>query len=92
KIIDTIDGIVQAIASAIEAYHTISTKRTNDIIRILTIMTAIMLPLTLVTGYFGMNFEHLPLTKDHYGYLKTIIGMAALAVAMLFWFVRKKWL
>ncbi|MCS6971861.1 MAG: magnesium transporter CorA family protein [Leptospiraceae bacterium] len=92
KIIDTIDGITQAIASAIEAYHTISTKRTNDIIRILTIMTAIMLPLTLITGYFGMNFEHLPLTKDYYGYLKTIIGMAVLAGAMLLWFIKKKWL
>jgi Mg2+ and Co2+ transporter CorA len=39
-----------------------------------------------------MNFEHLPLTKDYYGYLKTIIGMAVLAVAMLVYFVRKKWL
>lgn len=92
KIIDTIDGIIQAISSAIEAYHTISTKRTNDIIRILTIMTAIMLPLTLITGYFGMNFEHLPLTKDYYGYLKTIIGMALLAAVMLLWFLKKKWL
>ncbi len=92
KIIDTIDGIVQAISSAIEAYNTISTKRTNDIIRILTIMTAIMLPLTLVTGYFGMNFKHLPMTDDHYGYLKTIIGMGVLAVAMVVFFLRKRWL
>lgn len=92
KIIDTIDGIVQAISSAIEAYNTISTKRTNDIIRILTIMTAIMLPLTLVTGYFGMNFKHLPMTEDHYGYLKTIIGMGILAVAMVVFFLRKRWL
>lgn len=92
KIIDTIDGISQAIASAIEAYNTISTKRTNDIIRILTIMTAIMLPLTLVTGYFGMNFKNLPLTEDYYGYLKTIIGMGALALAMIAFFIRKRWL
>ena len=92
KIIDTIDGIVQAISSAIEAYNTISTKRTNDIIRILTIMTAIMLPLTLITGYFGMNFKHLPMTEDHYGYLKTIIGMGVLAVAMVAFFLRKRWL
>lgn len=92
KIIDTIDGIVQAISSAIEAYNTISTRRTNDIIRILTIMTAIMLPLTLVTGYFGMNFKHLPLTEDHYGYLKTIVGMGILAVVMVIFFLRKKWL
>jgi magnesium transporter len=92
KIIDTIDGIVQAIASAIEAYNTISTKRTNDIIRILTIMTAIMLPLTLVTGYFGMNFKHLPLTEDHNGYLKTIVGMASLAVVMMVFFLKKRWL
>ncbi len=92
KIIDTIDGIVQAIASAIEAYNTISTKRTNDIIRILTIMTAIMLPLTLVTGYFGMNFKHLPMTEDHNGYLKTIVGMAALAVVMMIFFLKKRWL
>jgi len=92
KIIDTIDGIVQAIASAIEAYNTISTKRTNDIIRILTIMTAIMLPLTLVTGYFGMNFKHLPMTEDHHGYLKTIIGMAVLAGVMMVFFLKKRWL
>lgn len=92
KIIDTIDGIVQAIASAIEAYNTISTKRTNDIIRILTIMTAIMLPLTLVTGYFGMNFKHLPLTEDPLGYLKTIMGMTTLAIAMIVYFLRKRWL
>lgn len=92
KIIDTIDGISQAIASAIEAYNTISTKRTNDIIRILTIMTAIMLPLTLVTGYFGMNFKNLPLTEDYYGYLKTIIGMGALAFGMIVFFLKKKWL
>jgi len=92
KIIDTIDGIVQAIASAIEAYNTISTKRTNDIIRILTIMTAIMLPLTLVTGYFGMNFKHLPMTEDHHGYLKTIVGMAVLAGVMMVFFLKKRWL
>jgi magnesium transporter len=92
KIIDTIDGITQAIASAIEAYNTISTKRTNDIIRILTIMTAIMLPLTLITGYFGMNFKHLPLTEDPNGYLKTILGMGVLALGMVAFFLRKKWL
>jgi magnesium transporter len=92
KIIDTIDGISQAIASAIEAYNTISNKRTNDIIRILTIMTAILLPLTLITGYFGMNFKHLPLLDDPLGYLKTIIGMAVLAVGMAVFFLKKKWL
>lgn len=91
KIIDSIDGIVQAISSAIEAYNTISTKRTNDIIRTLTIMTATMLPMTLVTGYFGMNFKNLPLTEDYYGYLKTIVGMAIIAIAMIWFFVRKRW-
>ncbi|MBV6492155.1 MAG: Cobalt/magnesium transport protein CorA [Turneriella sp.] len=92
KIIDIIDGISQAITSAVEAYNTISTKRTNDIIRILTIMTAIMLPLTLITGYFGMNFKHLPMTEDYYGYLKTIVGMGGLAVLMVLFFMKKKWL
>jgi len=91
KIIDTIDGIVQAISSAIEAYNTISTKRTNDIIRTLTIMTAIMLPLTLVTGYFGMNFKNLPLTEDYYGYAKTLLGMGLMAIAMVVFFLKKRW-
>ncbi|HRP69080.1 MAG TPA: magnesium transporter CorA family protein [Turneriella sp.] len=92
KVIDIIDGIAQAITSAVEAYNTISTKRTNDIIRILTILTAIMLPLTLVTGYFGMNFKNLPLTEDHYGYLKTILAMGVLAITMVIFFLKKKWL
>ena len=39
-----------------------------------------------------MNFKHLPMTDDHYGYLKTIIGMGILAVAMVIFFLRKRWL
>ena len=91
KGIDTIDGISQAIASAIEAYHTMSTKRTNDVMRTLTVMTSIMLPMTLITGIFGMNFTFIPLLKDELGYLWTLIFMLGLGFVMLIFFRLKKW-
>lgn len=66
--------------------------RTNEIMRILTLLSAIFLPLGLVAGIFGMNFEYMPELKLHYAYYFVLGGMVTLAVVLLILFRIKRWL
>lgn len=66
--------------------------RTNEIMRVLTVLSAIFLPLTLVAGIFGMNFENMPELKWHYAYFFVLGGMVVLTVALLVLFRIKRWI
>ena len=92
KAIDVVDSVIQSINGALEAYITLSTRRTNEIIRVLTVMTAIMLPLTVITGVYGMNFQRMPLLHSPHGFYISIGCMAAIAGAMLLFFRWRRWL
>ena len=63
----------------------------NRVMKVLTIVTAIFLPLSLIAGWYGMNFLNMPLLGWRYGYI-TVAAVSALVVALLIWyFKRKKW-
>jgi len=66
--------------------------RTNDIMRVLTVLSAIFLPLSLVAGIFGMNFEYMPELKIHHAYFFALGGMVGLAIALLVLFRIKRWI
>lgn len=66
--------------------------RTNDIMRVLTVLSAIFLPLSLIAGIFGMNFEYMPELKVHYAYFFALGGMVALAVTLIVLFRIKRWI
>ena len=66
--------------------------RTNEIMRVLTVLSAIFLPLSLVAGIFGMNFEYMPELKIHYAYYFALGGMVSLAVVLLILFRTKRWI
>jgi magnesium transporter len=78
--------------SAVQLHFSAMSHRTNQIVRTLTVITAIFAPLTLITGIFGMNFEHMPLLKDREGFWWTIGGMALVAVVLLIYFRAKRYL
>jgi magnesium transporter len=82
------------VAEALEATNeSVITHRLNDLIRLLTILSAIILPLTLITGFYGMNIDRLPLA--HYGawsVVFTVVLMAAITGGLIWVFRRKKWL
>jgi Mg2+ and Co2+ transporter CorA len=65
-------------------------NRTNDIMRTLTVLTAIFLPLNLVTGFFGMNFEGLPLIHSARGFWGVAGTMALLGGGLAWYFWRKR--
>jgi Mg2+ and Co2+ transporter CorA len=66
--------------------------RTNDIMRTLTVLTAIFLPLNLITGFFGMNFEGLPLIHSPTGFWIVFFVMLALGIGLSVFFWRKNYL
>lgn len=75
-----------------EAYQTAMDNRTNDIMKILTLLATILLPINLLTGFFGMNFENMPLVNTTFGiYVFYLISLLiAVFVITLFW--HKRWL
>lgn len=72
-------------------FNVVATK-TNDVVKLLTIFSAIMLPLTVIAGIYGMNFENMPELKTRNGYFLILGLMALVVIALLFYFWRKGWI
>ncbi|RCS56604.1 magnesium transporter CorA family protein [Parvibium lacunae] len=79
-----------SVESAVQLHFSATAYRTNEIMRTLTVITAIFMPLTLITGIFGMNFDVIPGLHTAWGFWLTIGGMALIAVVMLFVFRMKR--
>ena len=82
---DTING-------ALEVYVSVISNRLNEIMKTLTIIATIMMPLTLIASIYGMNFKHMPELTGRYGYPAVVGVMLLVAAVMLIYFKRKKWL
>lgn len=78
--------------SAVQLYFASTSYRTAEIMRLLTIITATFMPLTLITGVYGMNFESIPGLHSPVGFWISLAGMACVVVAMLVYFRLKRWL
>lgn len=75
-----------------EVYQAQIDIKQNKIMEILTIVTTLFLPLTLITGWYGMNFEYMPELKWKYGYPAMILVSVIVVVVCMWWFKRKKFL
>jgi len=92
RVLETVDNLIGSITLAMEVHLTISSRRTSDIMRILTILTSILLPMTFITGIYGMNFENLPFLHHPLGYVLSFLVMLGVGAGMLFYFYLKKWI
>ena len=81
-----------SVESAVQLHFSATTHRTNEIIRTLTTITAIFMPLTLITGIFGMNFESIPGLHSPFGFWLTMAAMMVIVLVMLVLFRRKHFL
>jgi len=80
------------ITDLIEAYISLNGHRLNQIMKVLTVVTVIFVPLTLLVGVYGMNFENMPELKSQNGYYILLSAMSAIAFVMLYVFRRVRWL
>lgn len=78
--------------SAVQMHFSAQSNRTNEIMRTLTVLTAIFMPLNLITGFFGMNFDFLPLVHSTTGVWVTSVLMLGLAIGLVVYFRRKRYL
>jgi magnesium transporter len=76
----------------LDIHFSVVANKTNDIIKFLTIFSAIVLPLSLIAGIYGMNFENMPELKTPFGYYMTLGVMLLVALGLLFYFWRKGWI
>ena len=80
------------VEALVQLHFSAVAHRTNDIVRVLTVVSAIFLPLTLVAGIFGMNFQYMPELGYRYAYFVALGGMVVLAVVLLIIFRIKRWI
>ncbi len=92
RINDTLDTYREALTSATTGYMSVTSNKLNEIMKVLTIIATIMMPLTLITGIYGMNFRFMPEIDWRYGYFAIIGVMIILTIGMLAFFKKKKWL
>ena len=82
----------QVITDLIEAYISLNGHRLNQIMKVLTVVTVIFVPLTLLVGIYGMNFENMPELKAEHGYYILLSTMTGIAALLLYLFRRMRWL
>lgn len=92
RIAENIDISRDIITSSFESYLSTISNRMNDIMKTLTVITTLLLPMTVITGIYGMNFNFMPELKWQYGYLFAIGLMISVGAAMLFYFRKKGWI
>jgi magnesium transporter len=92
KITETFDTYRDLMANLREAYQSSLANRANEIMRVFTALTTIFMPLTFITGLYGMNFKNLPIQDLPGGEYIVMGGMLALGVGMLWYFKMKEWL
>lgn len=80
------------ISGLLHIHFNVVASRTNDIVKFLTIFSAVWLPLSFIAGIYGMNFDYMPELKTRNGYFFTLGLMAAVAASLLLFFWRKGWI
>ena len=92
RVAEGVDTYRDMLSSMQDVYLSSISNRTNEIMKVLTLFSSVFLPLTFITGIFGMNFRNFPELEWHYGLQGTLGLMAMLGVGMFLLFKRKKWL
>jgi magnesium transporter len=92
RISETIDVERDMMAGTMEAYLSVIANRTNDIMKVLTIFSSIMLPMTVIAGIYGMNFQYMPELHWLHGYPFAVGLMGLTTATLLLWFRKKRWI
>ena len=91
-VIDTIETYRDMLASMMDIYLSSLSIRLNEVMKVLTIIATIFMPLTFIVGLYGMNFQHMPELSWRWGYPLVLLVMAGVTAGMLVFFRRKKWI
>jgi magnesium transporter len=91
-VVDSIEAYREMLTGMMDLYLSSISNRMNEIMKVLTVIATIFMPLTFIAGVYGMNFEYMPELKWFWGYPAVLLLMASVACCMLVFFRRKKWI
>jgi magnesium transporter len=92
RIADITEGYRDLVTSALDAYLSVQSNRMNEIMKALTLMSTVMLPLTFIVGLYGMNFKHMPELEWVWGYPAAIGFMILVVTGIVLWFRHRGWI
>ena len=91
QVIDAVEDIRDILSSMVDVYLSSISYRMNDIMKVLTIIATIFIPLTFVAGVYGMNFDYMPELRWRWGYPAVMLFMTTVGVTMFLYFKKKRW-
>jgi magnesium transporter len=91
QLLDTVEIYRDTISGLLDIYLSSMSNRLNQIMKVLTLIATIFMPLTFIAGVYGMNFRYMPELEWRYGYLAIVLFMAAVVLVMLIFFKKRKW-
>jgi magnesium transporter len=92
QVIDTMETFRDMVSSMLDLYLSSISNKMNEVMKVLTIIATIFIPLTFVAGLYGMNFEYMPELKWRWSYPSVLLVIVVIGIFMLYYFRRKKWL
>ena len=92
RIIDTVETYRDLLSGIMDIYLSTNANKMNEVMKLLTIMSSIFIPVTFIAGVYGMNFEFMPELKSPYGYAAVWAVMLSVIGSLIFYFKRKKWM
>jgi magnesium transporter len=92
RIIDSVETYRDLLSGMMDIYLSSVSNRMNEVMKVLTIITTLFVPVTFIAGVYGMNFENMPELKSRWGYYGVLSLMALIILGLLVYFRKKKWL
>ncbi|MDH5661815.1 MAG: magnesium/cobalt transporter CorA [Elusimicrobiota bacterium] len=91
QVIDTIETFRDMVSGMLDIYLSSISNRMNEVMKVLTIIATIFIPLTFIAGIYGMNFKYMPELEWHWAYFAVLSIMVVVGILMIFYFRRRKW-
>lgn len=91
QVIDSVEELRDILSSMVDIYLSSVSYRMNDVMKVLTVIATIFIPLTFIAGVYGMNFENMPELKWRWGYPVVMLGMTFVGVSMFIYFKKRRW-
>jgi len=92
QVIDTVESFRDMVSGMLDIYLSSISNRMNAVMKVLTIIATIFIPLTFIAGIYGMNFKYMPELERRWAYPLVLFVMGIVAVVMLIYFRKKRWL
>lgn len=92
EVMDTVEAYREFMSGLLDIYLSGASNKLNEVMKVLTLISTIFIPLTFIAGVYGMNFKYIPETEWHHGYFIILGVMFVIAIIMLVFFRKKRWI